>query len=141
MIIMTIFYIAYTSYAKFFESKGAKCLEIINESLFCLIQYNFLLLNNLIEDEIAIQCGNIISSITAFLLFINFCIIAIVSFRAIKRKILLRSLKKRAMKAAEERNRIKAISYLMAQVSDISQSSDISSRSSSVSGIERTPSN
>ena len=48
MIYMTLLYIIYLGYAEFFETKGSKTLEILNESVFVLIMYNFVLLNNLV---------------------------------------------------------------------------------------------
>ena len=39
MIYMTVLYVIYLGYAEFFETKGAKALEIVNESVFILIQY------------------------------------------------------------------------------------------------------
>ena len=44
MIYMTLFYLIYLGHAEFFETPGGKKLEITNESVFVLIQYNFVLL-------------------------------------------------------------------------------------------------
>lgn len=48
---MTLLYIIYVGYAEFFETAGNKRLEIVNESIFVMIQYNFVLLHNLVWDE------------------------------------------------------------------------------------------
>jgi len=50
MIFMTLLYIVYIGYSDFFETSATKTLEIFNEAIFCLIQYNFVLLNNLVDD-------------------------------------------------------------------------------------------
>ena len=91
---MTLFYITYVSWARFYESSSAKTLEIWNETSFCLIQYNFVLLNNLVEVEIAIHCGNSITVLTGLLLVINFLVILVVSAKAIFRKWQLSRMKK-----------------------------------------------
>lgn len=51
MIYMTLLYVIYLGHVEFFETPRAKFLEILNESIFVLIQYNFVLLHNLVEDE------------------------------------------------------------------------------------------
>ena len=47
---MTIAYIIYLGYAGFFKMFGSKVLEIVNESVFVLIQYQFLMLHNLVWE-------------------------------------------------------------------------------------------
>ena len=51
MIYMTLLYVIYLGHAEFFETPGNKALEIVNESVFVLIQYNFVLLHNLVWDK------------------------------------------------------------------------------------------
>lgn len=93
-ILLTLLYITYVNYADFYESGSAKGLETLNEFTFCLIQYNLVLLNNLVEPEIAVWCGNTITGLTGFLLALNMVVIAVVSFKAILRKLYLRKLRK-----------------------------------------------
>ena len=82
MIYMTVLYIIYLGYADFFETFGAKALEIVNESVFILIQYQFVLLHNLVwEDEKRKSIGTIIIALTCFLLALNFIIIIYMSLR------------------------------------------------------------
>ena len=51
-IFITLIYLIYIGYAEFYEpGSGGKTLEIINESIFVLIQYNFVLLHNLVWDD------------------------------------------------------------------------------------------
>ena len=91
---LTLLYIVYVNCSQFYESSKAKGLETVNETSFCLIQYNLVLLNNLVERRVAIQCGNIIIALMSFLLILNMIAIVAVSFRAIKRKCYLRKLRK-----------------------------------------------
>lgn len=67
-----------------------------------------MLLNNLVEPEIAIYCGYTITSLTGFLLFINFIVILVVSVQAIKRKCELRTLRKAALANQKAKLAIKA---------------------------------
>ena len=105
MLLMTMLYITYISNARFYPSFGAKSLEILNESIFCFIQYNFVLLNNLVVAEVAEQCGNIVVSLTGLMLFINLVVIIVVSIQAIRRQLLLIALKKKTLSDHEERKR------------------------------------
>jgi len=50
MIYMTLLQIIYIGHQDFYETRGAKALEITNESIFVLIQYNFVLLHALVSD-------------------------------------------------------------------------------------------
>ena len=50
MIYMTMLQIIYIGHQDFYETRGARTLEIINESIFVLIQYNFVLLHALVTD-------------------------------------------------------------------------------------------
>ena len=45
MIYATLLYLIYLGYAEFLDTPGGKALEILNESIFVVIQYNFVLLN------------------------------------------------------------------------------------------------
>ena len=45
-----MWYIIYLGYAGFFETPGGKRLEISNEIIFVMIQYNFVLLHNLVWE-------------------------------------------------------------------------------------------
>ena len=99
MIYMTLLYIIFLGYAEFFETKGAKSLEIINESVFVLIMYNFVLLNNLVSEmEIRYKAGDAIILMTAGLLIINMFVIIFVSVKALSWKCRLRKLKNKAIK-------------------------------------------
>lgn len=96
--LLTLIYITYASYADFYDSAAAKSLETFNESVFCLIQYNFILLNNLVELEVAEWCGNTITGLTGILLLVNLTVISVVSIKVIWRKCYLRWLKSRALR-------------------------------------------
>ena len=50
MIYMTLLQIIYIGHQDFYETRGAKALEITNERIFVLIQYNFVLLHALVSD-------------------------------------------------------------------------------------------
>ena len=65
--------------------------------------YNFVLLNNLVEPEIGIACGNTIVVMTGILLAMNMLVILVVSIKAICRMLYLRKLKKRAILLHEEK--------------------------------------
>ena len=100
---LTLWYIIYVGYAEFFETPGGKRLEIVNESLFVIIQYHFVLLQNLVwEFEAREQIGNSIIGVTSLLIAINVIAILVVSFRALCRKIYLNNLKKKAIKNHKE---------------------------------------
>ena len=87
MIYMTVLYIIYLGYADFFETFGGKVLEIVNESVFILIQYQFVLLHNLVwDDENRKTIGTIIIGLTCFLLALNFIIIIYASLHNVCRK-------------------------------------------------------
>ena len=97
MIYMTLIYIIYLGYAEFFETRGAKSLEILNESVFVLIMYNFVLLNNLLSDQKIIDLsGDLIIAFTAFLLALNMTVIIYVSIKALIWKFHLRKVRKKA---------------------------------------------
>lgn len=82
MIYMTLLYIIYLGHVEFFETRASRSLEIINESIFVLIQYNFVLLNNLVyEINIRDRSGNVIVALTGLLLFINMAVIVVVSVK------------------------------------------------------------
>ena len=94
-IYLTLWYIIYLGYGEFFETPGGKRLEIVNESIFVIIQYNFVLLQNLVWDHDAReQIGYSIIAVTSLLISINVLVILIVSFRALCRKIYLNKFKK-----------------------------------------------
>ena len=48
MLYLTLIQLVYLGYAEFFETSKAKTLEILNEAIFVLIQYCFVLLVNLV---------------------------------------------------------------------------------------------
>lgn len=101
---MTLLYIIYLGYAEFFETRGSKSLEIINESLFVLIMYNFVLLNGLVDDPIIRdKSGNVIVVLTGIILVINMIVIIYVSVKALMWKCHLRKMKKKAEKEHLER--------------------------------------
>ena len=98
MIYMTLMQIIYIGYTEYYETHFAKRLEIVNESIFVLIQYCIVLLVNLVyELDVREQIGNIIIGLTAFLFTMNMVVIVYVSIRALKRKLYLRNLKKKAL--------------------------------------------
>ena len=49
---LTLLYITYVNHSQIYESSKAKALETFNEVTFCLLQYNLVLLNNLVEPEV-----------------------------------------------------------------------------------------
>ena len=99
MLYLTLIQLVYLGYAEFFETSKAKTLEILNEAIFVLIQYCFVLLVNLVwPTEAREQIGNVIIGLSSLLLLINLAVIVIVSVRAISRKCYLNSLKRKAVK-------------------------------------------
>ena len=82
MIFMTLMYIAYLNYADMHLTKGGKALEVLNESTFLAIQYNFVLLNGLIfEPKIRSVIGNVLIACISTLLAVNFIAISVVSIK------------------------------------------------------------
>ena len=102
-ILLTLLYITYVNYSTFYESSKAKALETINEFTFCLIMYNFVLLNNLVQPEVGLWCGNAITGFIGLLLLLNMTVIVVVSIQAIIRKCYLRRLRIKAVIAMEAR--------------------------------------
>jgi len=99
MIYMTLIQIIYIGHQEFYETRGGKSLEIINESIFVLIQYNFVLLHGLVSDEdVRLTCGYVMVGLTGLLLVINMAVIVAVSYKAIAWKCHLKKLKKRRHK-------------------------------------------
>lgn len=102
-IYLTLLYIIYVGYAEFFETSGGKRLEIVNECLFVTIQYNFVLLHNLVwEQEAREQIGNSIIGMTSLLIGINLLVILVVSYRGFCRKLYLRKLRRQAIEEHRE---------------------------------------
>ena len=111
MIYMTLLYLIYIGHAWFYETPASKSLEIFNESVFVLIQYNFVLLNNLVwEESIRDQIGNVLIGLTAFLLGTNKLVIIFVSIKAIIRKCFLRGLRNKVIAKFKEDVRQKQLS-------------------------------
>ena len=82
MLKLTLVYLIYLGYASFFKQFGSKALEIVNESVFVLIQYQFILLHNLVEQDAARKAiGSVIIYLTSFLLVVNLIIIIVASLR------------------------------------------------------------
>ena len=99
MIYMTLFQIIYLGHVEFFETRASRSLEIINESIFVLIQYNFVLLNNLVDaKDIRARSGNVIVALTSLLLLVNMGVIVVVSIKAVIWKCHLRKLKKQKLR-------------------------------------------
>ena len=94
MIYMTLIQIIYLGHVEFFETSFAKSLEIINESVFVLIQYNMVLLVNLVDSyDVKKQCGNTMVSLTGYLIISNMVVIIYVSLKDICRKCYLKRLR------------------------------------------------
>ena len=99
MIYLTMFYIMYLGYSDFYVTYRGKLLEMGNEWVFVLIQYNFVLLHELISNEAArVIIGNIIIALTSLLLAVNLAVIIVASVRPCFRKYYLRYLKRSAIK-------------------------------------------
>ena len=82
MIFMTLVYITYLGYSQFHDTWQSKTLEIANESIFILIQYMFVLLNNLVSDfRIRELLGYVIIGLTSTLILLNILVIGIVSLK------------------------------------------------------------
>ena len=82
MIFMTLIYVIYLGYSDFHISFSAKVLELTNESVFILIQYNFVLLHELVSDwETREQLGNLIIFLTTLMLVGNLIVIIVESIR------------------------------------------------------------
>ena len=97
MIFMTIMYLAYLGYADFYITSRGKTLEMLNESVFVLIQYCFVLLYELVSNDYARDVlGNLVIIFTSFLLAINLLVVIVCSVRPCLRKCYLNSLKKKA---------------------------------------------
>lgn len=91
-------------HVEYFDTPKAKQLEIFNESVFVLIQYNFVLLHNLVwEDNTRAFLGNVIVALASFLLFLNMVVIVVVSIKGLCRKLYLKRLRKQALKEHEAR--------------------------------------
>ena len=91
----TLLYLIYLGYAEFYELSSAKSLEIFNESIFVVIQYNFVLLGGLVDDEARIQeFGDIIMYLIVFILAVNFGFILVIVIKQLIRKIKLYRMKK-----------------------------------------------
>ena len=98
MIYLTVFYLMYLGYADFFETFGGKVLEMINESVFILIQYQLVLLHNLVWDqEMRMHIGTTIIVLTCFLLALNFTVIIHASLKPYLRKCYLKCLRRRKL--------------------------------------------
>lgn len=98
MIYMTLLYLIYLGHAEFFETSGSKSLEITNESVFVLIQYNFVLLQNLVwEPEVRENIGHVLIGLTGSLLILNMIVIVVVSIKALIWKLHLRKVKKQKL--------------------------------------------
>lgn len=90
MLKMTILYLIYLGYVGFFKSFGSKALEIVNESVFLLIQYQLIVLHHLVWQEwIREAIGTLIIAMTSFLLIINFIVVIVVSVWPKLRKLYL----------------------------------------------------
>ena len=99
MIFLTIIYIMYLGYSDFHLSKQGKALEMTNETILVLIQYNFVLIHELISDnEVRYQVGNMIIGLTSILLAINLFVIIAVSFRPSVRKCYLTCVKNKKIR-------------------------------------------
>ena len=104
MIYMTLLQIIYLGHVEFFGTRASRSLEIINESIFVLIQYNFVLLNNLVsKKDIRERSGNVIVALTGSLLLINMAVIVVVSIKAVIWKCHLRKLKKQKLREFKEK--------------------------------------
>ena len=95
MIFSTVTYVIYLGHVEYYETPKAKLLEIVNETVFVLIQYNFVLLHNLVwEEQTRNVCGNVIVALTSLLLLLNLVVIVVVSIKGLCRKLYLRRIKK-----------------------------------------------
>ena len=84
MIYMTLLYIIYIGHQDFYETKGSKSLEIINEFIFVILQYNFVLLHGLVYHELVrMYSGFTMVGLTGFLILLNMLVIAVVSVKAL----------------------------------------------------------
>jgi len=98
MLQMTVFYIIYLGYASLFKTAGSKLLEIVNESVFVIIQYLLMLLHSMVWVEgHRNSVGTGIIVLTSLLLAMNFIIIIMVSLRPQSRKFYLNRLRKQAI--------------------------------------------
>ena len=96
MIYMTLLYIIYLGHSEFFEHHSSKSIEMLNESVFVLIQYGFVLLTNLVWDlTVRKWIGDVIVGLTAMLLLVNMAVIITVSVKALCWSLHLKKLKKR----------------------------------------------
>ena len=107
MIFMTVVYLGYLGYADFYVTSRGKFLEMLNESVFVLIQYCFVLLYELVSDNYARDVlGNVIIVLTSLLLFINLLVVIICSVKPCLRKCHLNRLKKKASAKGRELRRL-----------------------------------
>ena len=107
---MTVLYVIYLGYQYFYLTPYGKELEMLNECVFVLIQYCFVLLYELVRDEQAREMlGILIIALTSFLLFMNFMVIIVSSIRQFCRKCYLKGLKRRAEKRYKEALKLKKV--------------------------------
>ena len=91
MLCMTLIYIAYIGHMYFYDVPTSKTLEIVNESLFVILQYNLVILTGLIYDnELRLVAGYQIIGLASFLLAMNLVIIMFVGIKGLIRKCYLR---------------------------------------------------
>lgn len=96
MIYLTLLYIMYLGHCDFFEHHSSKSIEMLNESVFVLIQYGFVLLTNLVWDQTVRKwIGDTIVGLTAILLLFNMVVIIVVSVKALCWSLHLKKLKKK----------------------------------------------
>ena len=70
-----------------------------NESIFVMIQYNFVLIHELVSDhEVRNQVGNVIIGLTLFLLALNLLVIVVVTLRPAIRKCYLTCVKNKKIR-------------------------------------------
>ena len=91
---VSILYIIYISHMYFHDPKSAKSIEMLNEALFLLICYHFVVFVNLLWDSnMRDVVGRSLVWTTGSILIINTAIIMFVSFRDLARKLHLMRLK------------------------------------------------
>ena len=102
-IILTLLQISYTGYSDLHDTLISKRLELANEFIFITISYNFVLLSGLVSDfETRDMIGEVIISLTAFLLSLNLLIILTSAIKTTVRRCQLRLIKSKKLKQHEK---------------------------------------
>ena len=88
MLFMTLLYISYIAQMHFYDTPASKSLEIVNECFFLILQYNLVILTEMVDDYDSSQliAGYLIIGLAGFLLAINLVIIMYVSIKGLLRK-------------------------------------------------------